>query len=235
MKAYGAKVFSWLLNVLAASPLPWKPSLMYSSLALQQSLCGPPGLPITGSSIRQRCYASWFGSPSVVHALLPSLVFWQLWKNCYQAFFESTSRPPSILFAAVQHDLQCILLAYGYFARVNPLGIASYCRRKRVNVCAVQWLKPTAGLAKLNSDEACRGNPGLSGGGGVIRDDRGGFIYAYASFFGDSTNTLAEIRALYQGVRWLYFNGFSGASVEMDSKLLFNCLTQGHKPPWSCL
>lgn len=45
-----------------------------------------------------------------------------------------------------------------------------------------------------------RANPGSSAGGGIIRNLEGRMIYAYASFYGYTTNTVAEIRALLQGV-----------------------------------
>lgn len=91
-------------------------------------------------------------------------------------------------------------------------------------------------VGSLNlADGASRGNPGLSGGGGVIRDHHGTIVYAFSCFYGDTTNTMAELQALFHGVRWLYDHDHRGAIVEMDSYFLFDCLTKGHKPPWKCI
>ena len=37
----------------------------------------------------------------------------------------------------------------------------------------VQWLPPPVNWVKLNSDGPSMGNPGLAGGGGLIRNERG--------------------------------------------------------------
>ena len=41
---------------------------------------------------------------------------------------------------------------------------------------AVKWLKPSGGCFKLNVDGVAKGNPGFSGGGGIIRK-HGGRIF----------------------------------------------------------
>lgn len=107
--------------------------------------------------------------------------------------------------------------------------------RKLQSGLSLGLIKPLVGQLKLNSDGTCRGNPGLGGRGGVIRDDNGSLVFAYSSFYGSCTNTLAELRAIYRGVLWLYTNGFEDAIIEMDSKVLYYCLSQGFKPPWSCI
>lgn len=43
----------------------------------------------------------------------------------------------------------------------------------------VQWLKPREGQWKLNSDGASRGNPGPSGGGGVLRNSEGKMLLCF--------------------------------------------------------
>lgn len=237
-------IFMWRL-FLFKLPLDeglWKKGfqLAYGCLCVQHELlvwttCQSMfGLPILGSTIHECCSAGWFDSSSIVHALLPLLILWHLWKSRNQAVLDSTMRSAPSILTDVQSELHSILLALGYFVPVSSMGVASFNKRKQANIRAVQWFKPGAGVVKLNLNGACHGNPSLSGGGGVNRDDKGDFIYAYASFFGVSTNTLSELRALYQGVLWLYSNGFHGVSIEMDSQLLFNCLTKGHKPPWKC-
>ena len=38
----------------------------------------------------------------------------------------------------------------------------------------IQWSKPEASWLKLNTDGSSLGNPGLAGGGGLIRNEEGG-------------------------------------------------------------
>lgn len=110
----------------------------------------------------------------------------------------------------------------------------SYGKPKRVTVRAVAWFKPSMGLVKLNSDGGSWGNPGVSGGGGVIRDSNGNLVFGHSTFYGECTNSMAEIRTLHQGVFWLFSNGFYDSLIETDSGFIFGCLTKGHSPPWQC-
>ncbi|CAI9783377.1 unnamed protein product [Fraxinus pennsylvanica] len=60
----------------------------------------------------------------------------------------------------------------------------------------VKWAKPAIGRVKLNVDGSCSGNPGMAGGGGVVRDDMGRLAAGFSPFFGDGSNNEAELRAL---------------------------------------
>ncbi|KAL0427613.1 UNVERIFIED_CONTAM: putative ribonuclease H protein [Sesamum latifolium] len=68
----------------------------------------------------------------------------------------------------------------------------------------VRWVPPVLGWIKLNSDGASKGNPGIAGGGGILRDNNGRGIFAFQLFFGTTTSTFAELAAL---VRGLSLNG----------------------------
>lgn len=65
----------------------------------------------------------------------------------------------------------------------------------------VRWEKPPLGWFKLNTDGSSIGNPGFCGIGGVIRDDSGGMVQAYASHIGFGSNNKAELVALLHGLR----------------------------------
>ncbi|CAA7403208.1 unnamed protein product [Spirodela intermedia] len=45
---------------------------------------------------------------------------------------------------------------------------------------------------KLNVDEASQGNPGPSGGGGILHDSTGCILFAFSNFYNIRTNTEAE-------------------------------------------
>lgn len=198
-------------------------------------------MPCCLGSIQQACFSGWFGpKTSTLFILLPSLILWELWCNRNRALFYSKASPASVLIANIKKEAECILKAdslhfhseaawYNPGARSIRLG-----RRKQCVIRVVRWIKPSFGIVKLNSDGAFRGNPGLSAGGGLIRHSTGRIIHAYASFYGNTTNMVAESRALHQGVKWLHSHQFFGAIVEVNSKVLVDCLSGRAKPPWRC-
>lgn len=187
---------------------------------------------------KAKSFSWWYASNySIVFSLLPSLILWELWRHRNKAIFDSVISPPWILIANVKRDLVSLLsLAKVRFhpSIISPLFNHNSVRvgqlRQRT-VWAMQWLKPPTGFIKLNTDGACRGNLGVSAGGGIVRDSNGRFIYAFASYYGNSTSFITEARALFQGVKWLHFHGYLGAIIEFDSKVLYDCLCSKAKPP----
>lgn len=97
---------------------------------------------------------------------------------------------------------------------------------------SVIWFMPSGGWFKLNSDGSSRGNPGLSGGGGVVRDTSGNVIFVYSDFFGQLTSFQAEARALCLGLEICNRKGLRNIVAEVDSKVLWLILfAPGHGPP----
>ena len=86
----------------------------------------------------------------------------------------------------------------------------------------VKWLKPSSGFVKLNVDGAAKGNPGFSGGWGIIRNHNGDVIAAFSNFYGYATNMEAEFYAVRDGLRLCTeLNlGLHTVIVESDSKVL---------------
>jgi exonuclease III len=64
----------------------------------------------------------------------------------------------------------------------------------------IKWKPPDIGWAKLNTDGASLGNPGIAGGGGIIRDSNGGWVGGFARAIGVTTSVQAELRALKDGL-----------------------------------
>jgi len=52
---------------------------------------------------------------------------------------------------------------------------------------------------KLNTDGSSMGNPGLVGGGGLIRDENGDWIVGFARNIGITTSFQAELWAIRDG------------------------------------
>jgi hypothetical protein len=62
------------------------------------------------------------------------------------------------------------------------------------------WTPPPLGFLKLNFDRVEKGNPGVAGMGGVIRDSDGNVIQLYAGSMGNSTNNTTKFGALELGL-----------------------------------
>jgi len=85
----------------------------------------------------------------------------------------------------------------------------------------VAWIKPPPFRVKLNSDGSCV--EGQCGGGGIIRDQEGNFIFAYTISLGARTSNIAEAEAMIFGLKWCDGKGFDMAMGETDSLLLAKC------------
>ncbi|OIT07102.1 hypothetical protein A4A49_24098 [Nicotiana attenuata] len=85
---------------------------------------------------------------------------------------------------------------------------------------------------KMYVDGCSKGNPGSSGGGGIIRDHRGHMILAFADYFGLCSNNVAEAMAILQGLCICIDRGFLKIIVESDSLMLVNIINNKVRPPW---
>ncbi|XP_015160870.1 ribonuclease H-like [Solanum tuberosum] len=102
------------------------------------------------------------------------------------------------------------------------------------------WKIPTYNRYKLNTDGSAIPNPGKIGGGGILRDDQGSMVYAFAVPLGQGTNNQveiqaartnnqAEIQAAVFGLNWCIQHGYNSIILEVDSELLTKWFLQGGK------
>ncbi|XP_071933890.1 uncharacterized protein [Coffea arabica] len=96
----------------------------------------------------------------------------------------------------------------------------------------VRWEMPSTGICKLNTDGCSLGNPGISGGGGVLRDSSGSLIFGFSIPLGELISLQTETRSLLYGVQQCLSRGFSRVQVEVDSLLLVNILRGKSRCPW---
>ena len=98
----------------------------------------------------------------------------------------------------------------------------------------VYWCRPPLHCFKLNFDGASKANPGLGGGGGVIRDHFGNFVAAFSSGYGSCTNMYAEFHALKDGLYLCLDMGLdlNNVMVESDSKVLVDTINSSKCSLW---
>ncbi|CAI9777979.1 unnamed protein product [Fraxinus pennsylvanica] len=80
------------------------------------------------------------------------------------------------------------------------------------------------GWYKLNTDGCCLGNPGICGAGGIIRNENGDIVIAFAEKLDEGTNNGAELQALLYGLRHAKRMGITRLEVELDSLIIINWL-----------
>jgi hypothetical protein len=91
----------------------------------------------------------------------------------------------------------------------------------QLQIGAHNWTPPPSGFLKLNFDGATKGNPGVAGAGGVIRDSGGNIIRLYTGSMGNSTNN-TKFGALELGLEILSRERMTNTIVEGDSTLVIN-------------
>ena len=72
----------------------------------------------------------------------------------------------------------------------------------------------------IYSDGAAIPNPGPSGIGVVLYDEKGGVVAEISRYIGESTNNVAEFTALIAGLEEALRLGANGVDLKLDSELL---------------
>ncbi|KAL0455304.1 UNVERIFIED_CONTAM: putative ribonuclease H protein [Sesamum latifolium] len=106
---------------------------------------------------------------------------------------------------------------HGDFFAVNSPNIPLQPKAKQHKAIIIHWRKPQEGWYKLNTDQASKGNPGISGTGGILRDHLGQVIFAFQEPLGVTSNTQAELRAIYRGLKLCIEKGFHNIWIETDA------------------
>ncbi|CAA7399338.1 unnamed protein product [Spirodela intermedia] len=97
---------------------------------------------------------------------------------------------------------------------------------------SVRWTPPRVGQWKLNVDGASQGNPGPSGGGGILHDSTGCILFAFSNFYNIRTNTEAEAMAIRDGLLLCEEQNITNIVLESDSKVLVDMLRADSCPHW---
>ncbi len=82
-------------------------------------------------------------------------------------------------------------------------------------------------LIKIYTDGACQPNPGKAGSGIVIFENKKPVKMVYGGFLPYATNNIAELNALYHGVRVAskyLSSGFTNVELLADSKYSLDCI-----------
>jgi ribonuclease HI len=89
-------------------------------------------------------------------------------------------------------------------------------RKKNRISTPIKWVVPPLGWFKLKTDGSALGNPGLAGGGGVIRNHVGDWVGGFSRAIGVITSVQAELRALIDSLKLAIDLGILNLEIEMD-------------------
>ncbi|CAI0401383.1 unnamed protein product [Linum tenue] len=140
-----------------------------------------------------------------------AVVCWLLWKNRNSFVFEKHLAAPSHLQATARRLRQQIEEALRLEAEVlwgNKAG----------EWIGVGWNRPQPGWSCVNTDGSVELASQSSTAGGVVRDDQGHFLGAFAMNLGGGSITRAELMGILQGLRCAWELGVRKVLLQTDSQ-----------------
>ncbi|XP_009804964.1 uncharacterized protein [Nicotiana sylvestris] len=99
-------------------------------------------------------------------------------------------------------------------------------RKFHHNVMKHQWHPPPHGKVKINTDGSYIKESGKAGIGGIIRDDEGNFIMAFAMSIDCDNHNMAKARAAEFGGKWCNQLGFTNFILDLDSNIIVIMVNQ---------
>ncbi|XP_027103196.1 uncharacterized protein [Coffea arabica] len=173
------------------------------------------------AGVRSRLVGWWCRMPhhscvEAVHSVVPSMICSHIWLARNLAYFEGQFLRRKTICDRILAD---VVGLFGGQCAGGPDGV-------------VRWETPSTKICKLNTDGCSPGNPGISGGGGVLRDSSGALIFGFSIPLGELISLQAETRSLLYGVQQYLSRGFSRVQIEVDSLLLVNILRDKSRCPW---
>ncbi|CAI9775522.1 unnamed protein product [Fraxinus pennsylvanica] len=174
-----------------------------------------------------------------LQGFIPCLVTWRLWIRRYKARMEGLYESVEDVVLSIRFWLRHLttnvkktrVLTREEETFLIDMGIPCVVR-KLSPIHLVTWKKPMVGRAKLNVDGSSLGNSGQAGGGGVIRNDKGMVLAAFATNFGIASNNEAELRALLEGLKLCQHIGVFHVDVECDSKIVVEWMLKRKCTVW---
>jgi ribonuclease HI len=155
--------------------------------------------------IHSNCIASSSHDHNIPWQTLFSFGIWNLWLRRNQFVFKPDSS-----------FLDLVLNTISYASEFFYI-IGSDSKGKNMISTPVKWNPLPLGWFKLNTDGSSLGNPGLAGGGGVIRNHVGDWVGGFSRAICVTTSVQAELRVLKDGLKLVIDLGILNFEIEMHS------------------
>ena len=157
-----------------------------------------------------------------------SFLLWSIWKARNNVVFNHEAF----------HPITCLIKAkragaeWRTWTRLPadsfPGGTPSSPRHKSHRL--VRWFAPPPGFVKLNFDGSCRGF--AAPGGFILRDWRGQPLQIGAFNYGSATITVAEAKAMHDGILHSLCMGYRPIIVEGDNRTVIGAILCSSGVPW---
>ncbi|XP_027098892.2 uncharacterized protein [Coffea arabica] len=193
------------------------------------------------SSLRARIVDWWLRSHNsairrFICLILPSFICWHIWKARNKAVFEGEQMRSTVICQSIFSEVKSIVDIHFK----QKLGVQTFCQlfdwshltTSVFDFKLVRWEVTAMGGLVLNTDGCSKGNPGVGGGGGVLRDSTRMPLVAFLAFFRETTCLRAETLALLIGLQTCVHRGFINLWVESDSLVLVGVLQRRIQCPW---
>lgn len=161
--------------------------------------------------------------------IIPCFIIWEIWKARNRYRFDDKSMSADAIIEELKCKLSDIYLAHKLKLQRGPLlekfTIFSVLVAKLHHIAIpVEWVPLDAPLAKLNSDDASKGNPGIAGAGGLLRDSNCHFLLGYSCSIGIRISLFVETCVVLVGIKEALQHGILHLWIEMDSTVLVDII-----------
>ncbi|XP_075088439.1 uncharacterized protein LOC142170431 [Nicotiana tabacum] len=197
------------------------------------------GIAVEGLTLHQAITKCWTANVCLrlkpVMQALPPCVIWELWKRRNSMKYGDAVTTSRVIYQ-VSSNLQALV-------KVRKPGMDMVPHKwkdllammenftPKLKVTKVMWELPSAGWLKVNTEGASRGNPGRSSIGFCIRNENGDIVKSVGRKIEETTNTVAEAKAMVEALRFCRFQQYSHVWLQTDSMLLKKIMDGIWKPP----
>ncbi|XP_070007206.1 uncharacterized protein [Nicotiana sylvestris] len=198
------------------------------------------GIDVEGLTMHQAITKCWTANVCLrlkpIMQALPSCIVWELWKRRNSMKYGDGVTTSRVIYQ-VSSNLQALVKVRKPGMIMVPhkwqdlLAVMENSTHK-LKVTKVMWEFPSAGWLKVNTDGALRGNPGRSSIGFCIRNENGDIVKSVGKEIEETTNTIAEAKAMVEALRFCRFKQYSHVWLQTDSMLLKKIMDGMWKPPW---
>ncbi|CAL1395909.1 unnamed protein product [Linum trigynum] len=157
-----------------------------------------------------------------------SIALWCLWKNRNEGVFKGEDKTLSASSLMQSIKIKAAVWTQAWNAPSPLVGRARLARDRALT--EVGWKAPPTGWVKINVDGAAKGEQSLAGAGGVIRDVSSSWVRGFVSRLGSCSAALAELWAIYHGLKLGWNLGYRAIIIETDSQLAIQ-LVKNRKDP----
>ncbi|KAL0912108.1 hypothetical protein M5K25_018058 [Dendrobium thyrsiflorum] len=165
--------------------------------------------------------------------VIPIFVMWFLWKARNDSKHNNIRMNAEHVISAIRNKIVQLysvnLISFKNFHQFSFLahefGIYHHNAMSPNLVKMVRWIKPSLPFVKLNTDGSVGSN--FSGAGGIIRNEKGSLLAAFASPLNVNNVITAELLGLAEGLDLCNKLGFNFVEIEVDAEWLIQIFVKG--------